>query len=259
MNAPRGHPQGPVVQELAAGQKSAWVFPRVDPFPICREHPCPPYGCFVIPPCPQQASRRNPVMCLHDEPSPLTTQTSCWSPAAPGRPEDSGGAKNNRSRKTRVIPHCLRLERAIYFLHRKIGAGMSLTSATAPAQAHQSDLRLHHRYPVELELRYTLLNQEQPARLGSGRSLNISSGGVLFNADGVLPPSGHILLTMKWPYLLDSAVALELVISGRIVRSYANAVAVKAEHHEFRTAGARFRKSKVEPVAMAASPSHDNA
>ena len=127
------------------------------------------------------------------------------------------------------------------------------TSATAPAQARQSDQRLHHRYPVELELRYTLLNKEQPARLGSGKSLNISSGGVLFNADGVLPPSGPIVLTMKWPYLLDSAVALELVISGRIVRSYANAIAVKAEHHEFRTAGTRFRKSKVEPVAMAAA------
>ena len=136
---------------------------------------------------------------------------------------------------------------------------MSLTSATAPAQARQSNQRLHHRYPVELELRYTLLNKEQPARLGSGKSLNISSGGVLFKADSVLPPSAPIVLTMKWPYLLDSAVALELVMSGRIVRSYANSIAVKTVHHEFRTAGALFRKSKVEPVAMAASPSHHNA
>ena len=58
-----------------------------------------------------------------------------------------------------------------------------------------------------------------------------------------LPATGSIELAMHWPYLLDGVVTLKLVMSGRIVRSDANAIAVKAEHHEFRTAGERFRKA----------------
>jgi len=91
-----------------------------------------------------------------------------------------------------------------------------------------------------LELQYKLLNKEQIKRFGFGRTVNMSSGGVLFESDCRLPASGPIELAMNWPYLLDGVVTLKLVVSGRIVRSDAKAIAVKVEQHEFRTAGARF-------------------
>ncbi len=136
---------------------------------------------------------------------------------------------------------------------------MYLTPPLAPPRTYQSDRRLHDRYPIALELQYKILNKKGLVHHGCGRTLDISSGGVLFEADCLLPASGPIELAIDWPYLLDGAVTLELVIKGPIVRSDTKAVAVKACHYEFLTAGARFRKSKVEPVAMAASPSHHNA
>jgi len=117
---------------------------------------------------------------------------------------------------------------------------MSPTSATAPPPTDRSDQRLHGRYPIALELQYKLLNKERIKRFGFGRTVNLSSGGVLFESDCRLPASGPIELAMNWPYLLDGVVTLKLVVSGRIVRSDAKAIAVKVEQHEFRTAGARF-------------------
>ena len=59
---------------------------------------------------------------------------------------------------------------------------MSPTSATAPPPTDRSDQRLHGRYPIALELQYKLLNKEQIKRFGFGRTVNMSSGGVLFES-----------------------------------------------------------------------------
>jgi hypothetical protein len=123
--------------------------------------------------------------------------------------------------------------------------GMALTalpaSAASPTQLDRN-LRLHRRYPIALELQYKLLNKGRVERHGFGRTVNISSGGVLFEADELLPDSSSIELALSWPFLLDGVVTLKLVMSGRIVRTEARAIAVKAGHHEFRTAGARAAK-----------------
>ena len=69
------------------------------------------------------------------------------------------------------------------------------------------------------------------------------SGGVLFESDDLLlPAGGPIELAMNWPFLLEGICSLKLVMRGRIVRCDPNskAAAVKAEYHEFRTAGLAF-------------------
>ena len=108
---------------------------------------------------------------------------------------------------------------------------------TSPSEKAGSDQRLRGRYPIALELQYKLLNKGRVERLGVGQTLNISSGGVLFEAAGLLPSSGPVELAISWPFLLDGAVKLKLVMSGHIVRNDAKAIAVKVEHHEFRTTG----------------------
>jgi len=49
-------------------------------------------------------------------------------------------------------------------------------------------------------------------------SLNISSTGVLFEADELLPASGPIELALSWPFLLDGACPLKLVMRGKVIR-----------------------------------------
>jgi hypothetical protein len=135
---------------------------------------------------------------------------------------------------------------------------MYLTPPLAPPRTYQSNRRLHDRYPLALKLQYKIPNKKGLVHHGCGRTLDISSGGVLFEADCLLPASGPIELAIDWPYLLDGVVSLELVMKGPIVRSDTKAVAVKADHYEFLTAGARFRKSKVQPLRWLPAPS-DNA
>jgi hypothetical protein len=72
---------------------------------------------------------------------------------------------------------------------------------------------------------------------GSGCTKNLSSGEVIFEADRDLPEVGDVLLRIRWPFLLQSVCPLELVISGRIISSYAGIAVVHIEEYEFRTRG----------------------
>jgi hypothetical protein len=121
----------------------------------------------------------------------------------------------------------------------------------APAETLSSDQRVNGRYPIILELQYKLLNKGRVEHLGAGRTLNISSGGVLFEADSLLHPTGSIELAMTWPFLLEGICNLKLVMRGRIVRcdTSSKAIAVKAEYHEFHTAGVRVAKVRTMTAA----------
>jgi hypothetical protein len=132
-----------------------------------------------------------------------------------------------------------------------MGAVAALKRAVAPPTERPSDRRTKRRYPINLEVQYRLLKHRRVERLGAGHTLNISSGGVLFEADGLLPGSGPIELALNWPFLLHGSCNLKLVIRGRIVRSNEKAIAIRAEFHEFRTAGARSSLGEV-PDAQAA-------
>lgn len=105
----------------------------------------------------------------------------------------------------------------------------------------QGDQRANGRYPITLDVQYKVLNGDRVDRIGCGRTLNISSGGVLLETDQLLPPTGFVELSIKWPFVLSEVCSLKLVMRGRIVRlDYQNkATAVRAEFHELRTAGIR--------------------
>jgi hypothetical protein len=120
-----------------------------------------------------------------------------------------------------------------------MGAGAALKRAVASPTENPRDRRTKRRYPINLEVQYKLLKHRRVERLGAGRTLNISSGGLLFEADGLLPPGGPIELALNWPFLLHGSCNLKLVIRGRIVRTNDKAIAIRAEFHEFRTAGVR--------------------
>ena len=117
----------------------------------------------------------------------------------------------------------------------------------APALAHdvrfsekrRVDQRVNRRYPISLEIEYKVLRKGRVERLGLGRTLNVSSGGVLFQATDQLPAGSSVELLMQWPFLLEGVCPLKLVIHGSVVRSDSKGVAIRNKHHEFRTAGAR--------------------
>jgi hypothetical protein len=65
----------------------------------------------------------------------------------------------------------------------------------------------------------------------------MSRGGVLFQANEALAPSGLIELMISWPVFLEGVCPLKLVMQGRVVRKDDdNRIAIRVTYREFRTA-----------------------
>lgn len=103
------------------------------------------------------------------------------------------------------------------------------------AELIHQDRRDDRRYPIELELRYKVLARSRTHLRGSGRTLNMSSGGILFGGDQHLPAGAFVELSIHWPVLLQNTCQLTLLVVGRVVRSVDGAVAVKTSRYEFIT------------------------
>ena len=119
-----------------------------------------------------------------------------------------------------------------------MGAVAALKRTVAPPTEYVNERRTKRRYPIHLDVQYKVLKHRRIERLGCGRTVNISSGGLLFEADDALPDSGPIEVALTWPFLLHGSCNLKLVVRGRIVRANERWFAVRADFHEFRTAGA---------------------
>jgi len=99
------------------------------------------------------------------------------------------------------------------------------------------DRRSAHRFPIKVEVRYVLLKGKNADVAGSGRTINISSSGVLFESPHSIRPGVQIELSVAWPARIDGTVGLQLRASGKTVRQQDNCTGVRILHSEFRTCG----------------------
>jgi hypothetical protein len=107
------------------------------------------------------------------------------------------------------------------------GAGM---------RADQFDRRSAVRLPIEQDVLYKVLARNT-IEVGLGKTVNMSSNGVLFTTERPLAVGQRLEVTVNWPMLLDNKCALKLVTTGRVVRSESGVAAIAIERYEFRTQG----------------------
>lgn len=93
------------------------------------------------------------------------------------------------------------------------------------------------RFPIEQEVRYRVFSRNN-GNAGTGRTVNISSAGVLFTTDHPLDPGDRLELSIHWPAQLDQKCPLKLVAAGRVVRGENGTAAIVIDRYEFRTQGA---------------------
>ena len=94
-----------------------------------------------------------------------------------------------------------------------------------------TERRRRTRFPIALDARYSV-----PARLEvEGRTVNISSAGVLITSTHDLSAGTSISVKIEWPVSLGNSRRLALHIHGTVVRSDSGLVAVRIAKHEFRT------------------------
>src|SRR6266576_3913322 len=94
------------------------------------------------------------------------------------------------------------------------------------------------RFPIERDVRYKVFGTHKNVmQIGLGKSLNMSSSGVLFTTESILREGQRIELAVSWPVLLNDMPPLKLIASGILVRSESTQAAMSIEKYEFRTRG----------------------
>jgi PilZ domain len=95
------------------------------------------------------------------------------------------------------------------------------------------DRRSHRRFPIEMELEYKLINATTVVAQGSGRTRNMSSGGILFEGSEEAPSGVCVELTIRWPVVWDSAGFVRLWAFGHVVRSGSDGTAIQISRYQF--------------------------
>ncbi len=104
------------------------------------------------------------------------------------------------------------------------------------ANKPSSERRAADRFPIEREVRYKVLSKKSADEGGLGKTVNISSTGVLFTTEKLLIPGRRLEVAINWPAQLNAKCSLRLVARGRIVRFEDGKAAMEIQQYEFRTA-----------------------
>lgn len=98
-----------------------------------------------------------------------------------------------------------------------------------------SERRSADRFPIEQEIRYRAVTRRQPDPTGFGKTINMSSSGILFETKEDLTPGKQLEVSVAWPAQLNNRTPLKLVARGRVVRVDDRRAALEIQHYEFRT------------------------
>ena len=102
-----------------------------------------------------------------------------------------------------------------------------------PRSDNEGDRRSWPRYSLEAALEWVI--QGRRVARGRGTTINLSSGGALFQSDQAVAEGVQIELAIAWPARLNDVAGLTLHVKGRTVRTQGKCAAVKILRREFRT------------------------
>ncbi|HWC97301.1 MAG TPA: PilZ domain-containing protein [Candidatus Sulfopaludibacter sp.] len=116
------------------------------------------------------------------------------------------------------------------------------------------DRRSDRRYEMHLDLRWKLIRRKRVLETGVGNTVDLSSGGIQFNANRSLPVGLNAELSVSWPAMLHNTAPMQLVISGRIVRCDGHRVSLQMVQHEFRTVATVSEHRKLQAISVLTPP-----
>ena len=116
-----------------------------------------------------------------------------------------------------------------------------------PTAPSMKERRKNRRFPVEREVRFRIVSRKGLEESGTGVTVDMSSGGVLFTTGSLLLPGRRVEISISWPAQLNQECALRLFAHGRVVRFEDGRAAVAIDHHEFRTERAK-TLAPVQPI-----------
>src|SRR5579872_3473052 len=127
-------------------------------------------------------------------------------------------------------------------------SGMNTDNNTVGTHGGISERRANSRYPVQEEVSYRIIHSRSEPVSGTGSTLNIGSGGLLFTTHEMLEVGRTVEVAVNWPAKLGGTCPLRFVAVGRVVRSYDGRTAVRIQRYEFKT---RSQKTEAAPEVHA--------
>jgi PilZ domain len=111
------------------------------------------------------------------------------------------------------------------------------TGQTHEVEGIAGERRHNRRYEMQLDLRWKLIRRRRVLETGIGHTIDLSSNGIHIETDRPLPAGLNVELSIAWPAMLHNKAPLQLVVTGKVVRSEGLRAAIQKFQHEFRTAG----------------------
>src|ERR1700691_961158 len=94
-------------------------------------------------------------------------------------------------------------------------AGSSTRVSVATEASRDQERRMHRRYPVKAAVRYQLKDKSGALiASGSGQTVNVSSGGILFESNNPLKLGAELEVAIDWPASLSKSAGLQLGTSA---------------------------------------------
>src|SRR5882724_6967076 len=115
--------------------------------------------------------------------------------------------------------------------------GESIMEATQKANERRSK----YRFEMRRELRYKMTGDGVPAAAGTGKTINMGSGGIAFATEHQLHHGAFVELSISWPVLLDDNCPMRLIVFGRVLRTTGQQAICTIDKYEFRTAARTFQ------------------
>ncbi len=115
---------------------------------------------------------------------------------------------------------------------------MGWEKRSTESDAIAGDRRQDRRYEINLDVKWKLISAPPRSRhRHRGKPLICRAACILFDAGRHLPEGLNVELSITWPVLLHNVAPMQLLASGKIVRSTGRKVAIQTVQHEFRTVG----------------------
>jgi PilZ domain-containing protein len=127
---------------------------------------------------------------------------------------------------------------------------MSMSAVKSANFGGLPERRCTSRFPVREDVRYRVVSSKSGSVTGSGTTLNIGSGGILFTTQDRLPLGRTVEVSVNWPARLDGTCPLQFAATGRVVRSDDRQAVVRIDRYEFKT-----RRINTQPSGAAAGQS----
>ena len=94
--------------------------------------------------------------------------------------------------------------------------------------------RAAQRFPMAQDVRFYSINGSGRGETGAGKTIDMSSTGLLFTSDQPLMLGQRLEAIVRWPARREGSRQLELVVHGTVVRTEGGTAAIGILGYQFR-------------------------